>query len=92
MATHKLALAGDNRHLEQGGADLRKFDFRNTPRPPCLVFGNEGYGLPDSFIGNDQRISIAQRGVARSLNVSAAAAIACFACASQLELGALSPV
>jgi tRNA G18 (ribose-2'-O)-methylase SpoU len=71
--------------VEQGGADLRKFDFRGTAGPPCLVFGNEGYGLPDSFIGSDQRVSIAQRGVARSLNVSAAAAIACFACASQLE-------
>jgi tRNA G18 (ribose-2'-O)-methylase SpoU len=71
--------------VEQGGADLRKFDFRGTARPPCLVFGNEGYGLPDSFIGSDQRISIVQRGVARSMNVSAAAAIACFACASQLE-------
>ncbi len=71
--------------VEQGGVDLRRFDFRGTVKPPCLVFGNEGYGLPDSFIGDDQRISIAQRGVARSLNVSAAAAIACFACASQLE-------
>jgi tRNA G18 (ribose-2'-O)-methylase SpoU len=71
--------------VEQGGADLRKFDFRSTAGPPCLVFGNEGYGLPDSFIGRDQRISIVQRGVARSINVSAAAAIACFACASQLE-------
>jgi tRNA G18 (ribose-2'-O)-methylase SpoU len=71
--------------VEQGGADLRKFDFRSTAGPPCLVFGNEGYGLPDSFIGRDQRISIVQRGVARSINVSAAAAIACFACSSQLE-------
>jgi tRNA G18 (ribose-2'-O)-methylase SpoU len=71
--------------VEQGGADLRTFDFRSPPGPPCLVFGNEGYGLPDSFIGDDQRISIVQRGVSRSLNVSAAAAIACFACASQLE-------
>jgi tRNA G18 (ribose-2'-O)-methylase SpoU len=74
--------------VEQGGADLREFDFRATAGPPCLVFGNEGYGLPDTFIGADQRISIAQRGVARSINVSAAAAIACFACASQLEQGA----
>ena len=72
--------------VEQGGADLRDFDFRGTSGPPCLVFGNEGYGLPDSFIGDDRRISIVQRGVARSINVSAAAAIACFACASQLEL------
>jgi tRNA G18 (ribose-2'-O)-methylase SpoU len=71
--------------IEQGGTDLRQFDFRATPNPPCLVFGNEGYGLPASFIGRDQRISIVQRGVARSINVSAAAAIACFACASQLE-------
>jgi tRNA G18 (ribose-2'-O)-methylase SpoU len=71
--------------VEQGGSDLRGFDFRGTSGPPCLVFGNEGYGLSDSFIGDDRRISIVQRGVARSINVSAAAAIACFACASQLE-------
>jgi tRNA G18 (ribose-2'-O)-methylase SpoU len=71
--------------VEQGGVDVRRFDFRGTAGSPCLVFGNEGYGLPDRFIGDDPRISIVQRGVARSMNVSAAAAIACFACASQLE-------
>ena len=71
--------------VEQGGADLRRFDFRGMAGTPCLVFGNEGYGLPDSFIGDDTRLSIVQRGVARSMNVSAAAAIACFVCASQLE-------
>ncbi|WP_158746593.1 TrmH family RNA methyltransferase [Acidisphaera sp. L21] len=71
--------------VEQGGTDLRTFDFRGVAAPPCLVFGNEGYGVPDSFIGGGQRISIVQRGVARSMNVSAAAAIACFVCSSQLE-------
>jgi tRNA G18 (ribose-2'-O)-methylase SpoU len=43
---------------------------------PCLVFGNEGDGIPeDLMLPGYARISIDQRGVLRSLNVSAAAAI-----------------
>ncbi len=43
---------------------------------PCLVFGNENEGIPeDLMLPGYARVSIDQRGVLRSLNVSAAAAI-----------------
>lgn len=68
--------------IEQGGTAITDFDFKSISKP-CLVFGNEGYGLPDSFM-DGIRVSIAQRGVLRSLNVSSAAAIACYQCSNQL--------
>jgi tRNA G18 (ribose-2'-O)-methylase SpoU len=43
---------------------------------PCLVFGNENEGIPEELmLPGYAKISIDQRGVLRSLNVSAAAAI-----------------
>lgn len=47
-------------------------------RKPCLVFGNEGQGLPEALMKGHMKFSIAQRGVLRSLNVSSAASIAMY--------------
>lgn len=48
---------------------------------PCLVFGNEGSGIPESILyGSPMKgvFSIPQRGILRSYNVSSAASIAMF--------------
>lgn len=74
--------------MENSGQDINLFDFSgvvSSGKKPCLVFGNEGYGIPDSFIGNDPCVKIKQLGVMRSLNVSAACAIACHVCSTQLS-------
>ena len=52
---------------------------------PCLVFGNEGVGLPASLTHNMIKLSINQRGVLRSFNVSSAASIAMYQLASILS-------
>jgi tRNA G18 (ribose-2'-O)-methylase SpoU len=72
--------------MENSGQDINDFNFSAmaTGKKPCLVFGNEGYGIPDSFIGRDACVKIKQLGVMRSLNVSAACAIACHVCSTQL--------
>ena len=70
--------------FETKGQDMREMKWiwpelnRENARP-CLIFGNEGYGLPDDLIQMiplKHRIKIPQWGVLRSLNVSAAASIA----------------
>lgn len=53
-------------------ADLTKI-FGYTP---CLIFGNEGMGIPAELTKGATVVTIPQRGVLRSLNVSAAASIA----------------
>ena len=46
------------------------------PPYPCLVFGNENEGIPEEILNECvTTLSLRQRGVLRSLNVSAAAAI-----------------
>lgn len=70
--------------VEQGGRDIEMLDYMqwidalaNDKEPdPCLVLGNENEGIPAEFLELGVTISISQRGVLRSLNVSAAAAIA----------------
>ncbi len=42
----------------------------------CLVFGNEGLGIPKELTKDHTIVTIPQRGVLRSLNVGAAASIA----------------
>lgn len=50
----------------------------------CLVFGNEGIGLPAELTTRHHCLSIPQRGVLRSLNVSSAAGMAMYEVAKQL--------
>lgn len=57
---------------------------------PCLVFGNEASGFPDSFLKSDlPKVSIPQLGVLRSYNVSAAAAIVIWEFVSKYFKGSL---
>lgn len=49
---------------------------RKCPLKPCLVFGAEGTGIPESILDQGAIFSIPQLGVIRSYNVSAAASIA----------------
>jgi tRNA G18 (ribose-2'-O)-methylase SpoU len=52
---------------------------------PCLVFGNENEGIPEELmLPGYAKISISQRGVLRSLNVSAAASIVVHSLSSHL--------
>lgn len=76
--------------VEQGGQDITTANFYGWHRPPCLIFGSESVGLPQSYIdfANNNRLpiySIAQIGVIRSLNVASAAAIAIWKTAMDLR-------
>jgi tRNA G18 (ribose-2'-O)-methylase SpoU len=62
-------------YIEQGGKDLSTFTISSSLKP-CLVFGSESSGIPQTLLENAEHYSITQFGVLRSLNVSAAAAIA----------------
>jgi tRNA G18 (ribose-2'-O)-methylase SpoU len=73
--------------VEQGGTPIDTIDwdgFVPTEGTPCLVFGNESEGIPPAMMEGELVVSIHQRGVLRSLNVSAAAAIAIHSLASHL--------
>ncbi len=78
--------------IETGGTDYKDYDWSRsivetcksnqpngaTGRQLCLVVGNETIGIPDSILRRNKNIvSVPQRGVLRSLNVSAAFAIIC---------------
>jgi len=71
---------------ETGGRDFREMkhvwpELNEAEAKPCLIFGNEGHGLPEDLIQMipaKHRIAIPQWGVLRSLNVSAAASIAMY--------------
>lgn len=60
--------------VETSGTSLYAMDWRSI-KNPCLIFGNEGMGIPQDIIGNNLCVSIPQRGVLRSLNVAVAAGI-----------------
>ena len=78
--------------FDTDGTSLYEFDFNvidefnywynvwysvlNKQYRPCLVFGNEGMGIPEELKMGHYVLTIPQRGVLRSLNVSAAASIA----------------
>lgn len=75
--------------IEQGGHDIDMLNAGDwaeligcdalDPPYPCLVFGNENEGIPESIINECAcTLTLSQRGVLRSLNVSAAAAIAIY--------------
>ena len=70
--------------IETNGKDINYVDWKTIHRP-CLVFGNEGYGISQKFIGDNQIVSIPQRGVMRSLNVASAASIACYLVSQSLS-------
>lgn len=71
--------------FETGGTSIHNMDFRQLgPGKPCLVFGNEGLGIPQELTRDQIVVSIPQRGVLRSLNVSAAASIAMYEMQRQL--------
>jgi tRNA(Leu) C34 or U34 (ribose-2'-O)-methylase TrmL len=59
-----------------GAQPLDNFSF---PRAAVLLFGNEGIGLtPEATAAAEHHVGIAQYGSVRSLNASAAGAIALF--------------
>lgn len=68
--------------VEQGGTPLNTIDWYNwvmsiQPLFPCLIFGNENRGIQSDIL-DDRRgriISIPQKGVIRSYNVSSASSI-----------------
>jgi len=68
--------------VEQGGEELQNFDWsdniegmKSYGNTPLLVFGNETNGIPESFMEEDMIVSIPQRGVIRSFNVSSTMAM-----------------
>jgi tRNA G18 (ribose-2'-O)-methylase SpoU len=78
LAMNSIVLDYNPILIEQGGSDIYKEDFNCHEIPPCLIFGCESTGIPQSIldIGKQfDRLSIQQIGVIRSLNVSAAASI-----------------
>jgi len=64
--------------IETGGVNIRIVDWKAISPTPCLVFGNEGRGIPETVIRDGLKVSIPQRGVLRSLNVAVTAGIACW--------------
>lgn len=58
--------------VECSGTNVSEYNF---PKDVCLIFGNEGIGIPTNIINNTDCVSVPQYGVLRSLNVSSAASI-----------------
>jgi tRNA G18 (ribose-2'-O)-methylase SpoU len=69
---------------EHGGTEVGSYKakqkYKEEFTKPIFVFGSESNGLPDVVIQNQNfyKLSIPQRGVLRSFNVSAAMAIVCW--------------
>ena len=69
---------------EHGGTEVGSYKakqkYKEEFTKPIFVFGSESNGLPDVVIQNQNfyKLSIPQRGVLRSFNVSAAMAIICW--------------
>ena len=65
--------------FDTGGVSINDLDMSQYKnKKPCLIFGNEGLGIPKELTQGHTIITIPQRGVLRSLNVSNAASIATF--------------
>lgn len=79
--------------VEQHGWPIEAMNWKGyasnllkTGRTPCLVLGNESTGIPKEMLKDSSHvISISQRGVLRSLNVSSAASIAIHQLSSSIE-------
>jgi len=68
--------------VEHGGETYHQVNWKKlhdetvkSGKKLCFVFGNEGMGIPSSLMKKQKIVSIPQRGVTRSFNVSAACAI-----------------
>ena len=62
-----------------GTAETSLYDVSGADGPLCLVLGAEGRGLSRLVSERcDELVAIPMKGVLGSLNVSAAAALACF--------------
>ncbi len=80
MANHQYSPV----FFDTGGIPLPELDMtkytgmrKHFGYIPCLIFGNEGLGIPKELTDSvGTLVTIPQRGVLRSLNVSAAASIA----------------
>lgn len=77
--THDVVLC------EQGGAELGKFSWNDIgiypheKYTPLFIFGSESHGIPECIANKFfNKVSIPQRGVLRSFNVSAAMNIICW--------------
>ena len=62
---------------EQGGYEINSIQYENLKnriKNPLFLFGSESFGIPRSIMRNPNfhKVSIPQRGVLRSFNVSAA--------------------
>lgn len=65
--------------VEQGGTPIGNYLYDTVDEKPIFIFGSESHGIPQFICDSiPDRISIPQRGVLRSFNVSAAMAIVCF--------------
>jgi tRNA(Leu) C34 or U34 (ribose-2'-O)-methylase TrmL len=68
--------------VEQGGSPLEEFDFKpyiKSDRMICFIMGNESEGFPPELLRMGfPRITIAQYGLVRSLNVSIASSIVAY--------------
>lgn len=62
-------------HAAALGASARPPWACDFTTPTCLVLGAESTGLPDLWLTHAERVQIPMRGIADSLNVSAAAAM-----------------
>ena len=72
---------------EIGGHKTRKW-YKEELEHPIFVFGSESHGLPDVVSNNPHfyKVSIPQRGVLRSFNVSAAMNIICWDYLQEMSL------
>lgn len=68
--------------VEQGGSPLEEFDFKpyiKSDKMICFIMGNESEGFPPELLRMGfPRITIAQYGLVRSLNVSIASSIVAY--------------
>ena len=69
--------------VEQGGIPIGRYLYNGIGNgnigKPIFIFGSESHGIPDEILNHfPRRISIPQRGVLRSYNVSAAMSIVCW--------------
>ena len=84
LILHQLSLMPHSVVLcEQGGWELgqdNSFLYDTFKQSPMFVFGSESHGIPECITESHKfpRLSIPQRGVLRSFNVSAAMAIMCW--------------